>query len=267
MAPALGATLSAADRLGRGTDRRDAELLPATAPAPQAPEVDQPAQAAQRRNQAPYPCGAHLSEPGELPAIDPGAVCRDPRSVARRSPLSQHGVPEGAEERPAAVRGLNDQSLSHDSNFAQLDVHNPGAEDPDPSGRGADSQPAAADGRGESPGPLGQPHRTLRPTVGRTPASARSDHRPMPVASCHSRSLRLRTGAASRLLRILTDNCPPRHPRWVEAASDVAPEHQAPGPARCVVPDRARQQFDAERTIFGPRLDRIGQRVPGVVRE
>ena len=36
----------------------------------------------------------------------------------------EHGVPEGAEERPAAVRGLNKQSLSHDSNFAQLDVHN-----------------------------------------------------------------------------------------------------------------------------------------------
>ena len=66
----------------------------------QAPEVDQPARAAQRRDQAPHPCGAHLPEPGELPAIDPGAVCRDPRSVARRSPLSEHGVPEGAQPQP-----------------------------------------------------------------------------------------------------------------------------------------------------------------------
>ena len=78
-----------------------------SAPAPQAPEVNQSPRAAQRRDQAPHPCGADLPEPGELPAIDPGAMCRDPRRVARRSPLSEHRVPEGAEERPAAVRGLS----------------------------------------------------------------------------------------------------------------------------------------------------------------
>ena len=56
-------------------------------------------------------------KPGELPAIDPGAVCRNPRSVARRSPLSEHGVPEGAEERPAPVRCVHTHLFS-------MGVHN-----------------------------------------------------------------------------------------------------------------------------------------------
>ena len=48
VAAALGAARSAVDRLGGGADREDAELLPATTAASQAPDVDEPARSAQR---------------------------------------------------------------------------------------------------------------------------------------------------------------------------------------------------------------------------
>ena len=99
---------------------RDSAGLPS-----QAPKVHQHARTAQREDQAPHARGADLSQPGQLPPPRPGLMCGDPRGVARRPLLPEHGVPEGPEERPAAVRGLNEQSLSHDSAFAQLDVHNP----------------------------------------------------------------------------------------------------------------------------------------------
>ena len=106
MAPALGLALSQAHRLGRGPHRRDAELLPSTTSGPQAPEIDQPARTAQRGDQAPHPSGPHLPESGLLPAAGPGALRRDPRRVARRSPLPEYGLPQGAEEGPAASRSL-----------------------------------------------------------------------------------------------------------------------------------------------------------------
>ena len=56
------AALPEADRLGRGQHRGDADLLPAAAPAPQAPEEHQHARAAQRGDQAPHPCRAHLPQ-------------------------------------------------------------------------------------------------------------------------------------------------------------------------------------------------------------
>ena len=113
-------------RLGRDPHRRDAQLLPATTSAPQAPEVHQPARTAQRGDQAPHPSGPHLPESGQLPAAGPGALRRDPRRVARRSPLPEYGLPQGAEKGPAASRSLKniDIDLSHDTEFAQLDAHN-----------------------------------------------------------------------------------------------------------------------------------------------
>ena len=103
-----------------------AELLPATASAPQAPEIDQPARTAQRGDQAPHPSGPHLPKSSQLPAAGPGALRRDPRRVARRPPLPQYGLPQGTEEGPAASRCLKniDLDLSHDTEFAQLDAHN-----------------------------------------------------------------------------------------------------------------------------------------------
>ena len=82
VAPALGPALSVTHRLGRGAHRRDAQLLPATTSAPQAPEVDQPARTTQRGDQAPHPSGPHLPESGQLLAAGPGALRRDPRGVA-----------------------------------------------------------------------------------------------------------------------------------------------------------------------------------------
>ena len=44
--------------------------------------------------------------------------------MARRPPLPEHGLPQGAEEGPVADSRLNEHDLSHDRHFAQLDVHN-----------------------------------------------------------------------------------------------------------------------------------------------
>ena len=59
-----------------------------------------------------------------LPVAGQGALRRDPRGVARRSPLREYGLPHGAENGPAARRSLKDIDLSHDTESAQLDVHN-----------------------------------------------------------------------------------------------------------------------------------------------
>jgi hypothetical protein len=48
--------------LGRGAHRRDAELLTAAAPAPQAPEVDQSLGSLQRGDQAADPRRPHLPD-------------------------------------------------------------------------------------------------------------------------------------------------------------------------------------------------------------
>ena len=125
VAPAAGPALSAAHRIRRDPHRRDAHLLPATAPTPQAPQIDQPARTAQRGNQAPHPSGPHLPESGQLPAAGPGALRRDPRGVARRSPRPEYGRPQGAEKGPAARRSVKEIDLSHHTEFAKRDVHNP----------------------------------------------------------------------------------------------------------------------------------------------
>ena len=67
-----GRALPQAVRLGRGAHRGDADLLPAAAPAPQAPEVHQHAGAAERGDQAADPRGADLPQRGQLPAAGAG---------------------------------------------------------------------------------------------------------------------------------------------------------------------------------------------------
>ena len=123
VAHALGHALSEAHRLGRSAHRRDLELLQPAAPTPQTSEVDEHARAAQRRDQTPHPSRADLSERRQLPPTSSSALRRSPRGLARRSPLLEYGVSEGAEER-TADRRLTDHSLSHESEIAQLDVHN-----------------------------------------------------------------------------------------------------------------------------------------------
>ena len=92
-------------RLGRGEHRGDADLLSAAAPAPQAPEVDQHARAAEPGAEAAHPRGADLPQCSELPAADPGAGGRDPRELAGGDPLPQHGAPGRAQEGDAAQDG------------------------------------------------------------------------------------------------------------------------------------------------------------------
>ena len=75
-------------------------------------------------DQTPHPSRADLSERRQLPPTSSSALRRSPRGLARRSPLLEYGVSEGAEER-TADRRLTDHSLSHESEIAQLDVHNP----------------------------------------------------------------------------------------------------------------------------------------------
>ena len=50
-------------------------------------------------------------------------LCRNPRGLARGSSLPEYGVSERTEER-TADRRLADHTLSHESEIAQLDVHN-----------------------------------------------------------------------------------------------------------------------------------------------
>jgi len=98
LAEALGGALPQAHRLGGDPHRRDPDLLPAAAPAPQAPEEHQPAGTAERGDQAPHSGGTHLPERGVLPAPGAGAVRRDPRGLARGEPLPQHDSARRAEE-------------------------------------------------------------------------------------------------------------------------------------------------------------------------
>ena len=126
VAHALAAALSQAHGLGRSPHRRDLELLPSAAPTPQTSEIDQHARAAQRRDQTSHAGGPDLSQRRELLTLGPSPLCRNPRGLAQGSPLLEHGVLEGTEER-TTDRRLTDHGigLSHENLFAQLDVHNP----------------------------------------------------------------------------------------------------------------------------------------------
>ena len=125
VAHALGDALPQAHRLGRSPHRRNADLLQPAAPTPQASQVDQHAQAAQRRDQA-----ADAGWSGSFPT--PRAACAwfEPLCAETHEGwLEDHrylnmGVPEGTEER-TAPRRLADHNLSHESEIAQLDVHDP----------------------------------------------------------------------------------------------------------------------------------------------
>ena len=81
-------------------------LLPAAAPAPQAPEVDQPAGAPERGDQAAHPRRPHLPQCRKLLAADPGARGRDARELARSAPLPEHGRPARAQEGGPAHGGV-----------------------------------------------------------------------------------------------------------------------------------------------------------------
>ena len=76
-----------------------------------------------------------LSQRGELPTFGPSPLCRNPRGLARGSSLPEYGVSERTEER-TADRRLADHTLSHESEIAQLDVHNPPADRPGGSAEG-----------------------------------------------------------------------------------------------------------------------------------
>ena len=77
LAHQVAGDLPQALRLGRRTYRGDARLLPAAAPAPQTPQVDQSLGALERGDQATDPRGTDLSERRELPAVDPRPRGRD----------------------------------------------------------------------------------------------------------------------------------------------------------------------------------------------
>src|SRR5260221_7940183 len=87
-----------ADELGRGEPRRDLDLSPPAATAPQAYEIDEHAGAAEPGAEAPHPRRADLSQCGELPSSCPRSRRRDPRGLARSNPLSQHGASARAQE-------------------------------------------------------------------------------------------------------------------------------------------------------------------------
>jgi hypothetical protein len=78
--------LSQALLLGRGAHRTNADFLPAAAPAPPTPEVDQPARASERGDQAAHPRRPHLSQRRGT------AVLRGPG--AGSSPQALPGTPE-----------------------------------------------------------------------------------------------------------------------------------------------------------------------------
>ena len=115
--------LSAPDGWAEETIEETLHLLPAAAPAPQAPEEHQHARAPQRGDQAAHLRRAHLPQCRQLPAPGPGARRRDPRELDGGQPLSQHGRPEGAQESSNSAKP-HDQP-AHGRPFAELDAHNP----------------------------------------------------------------------------------------------------------------------------------------------
>ena len=133
-----------AGQLGGREYRRDADLLPATQSPSQTPEEHEHARAAQRGDQAPNAGGAHLPEYRILSAADSGLVRGNPRNMAGRQPVSEHGVPRGTEKGVAETGRLKQpravvvapgfalratDSAPESANyliilFAQLDAHN-----------------------------------------------------------------------------------------------------------------------------------------------
>jgi hypothetical protein len=96
--------------LGRRAHRGDADLLLAAPPASQTSEVHQPAQAAERGDQAADPRHPHLAQRRELPAADPGAGGRDAGELAGSTPLSQHGGATRAQEGGPKHGGLSESA-------------------------------------------------------------------------------------------------------------------------------------------------------------
>jgi transposase-like protein len=77
--------------LGRGAHRLDADLLSPAAAAPPTLEEHQHARAAERGVAAADAGRADLPQCSELPPVDARAVRRNPRGLARRQSLHQHG--------------------------------------------------------------------------------------------------------------------------------------------------------------------------------
>ena len=74
------------------------EHLGASPGTPQAYEEKEHARMSEQGDRAPDAGRLHLPERDLVPAADPGPLRRDPRDLAGRQPLPEHGVPCGTEE-------------------------------------------------------------------------------------------------------------------------------------------------------------------------
>src|SRR5262249_51743981 len=102
----VGKSISQAVRLGGGEHRGNADVLPSSAGASQAFEVDQYAGAHKPGTQASHAGGTDISQCGQLSEADSGVGGGDTRGLGGGDPVLEHGGAQRTVERAASGTGV-----------------------------------------------------------------------------------------------------------------------------------------------------------------